>query len=77
MNAMPAAEWVLHCDVTGVEPDTVTVAVLARLQLACRHGAGRLQLVNAAPDLLDLIAFLGLAEVLTPYGAQPRPDDSV
>jgi ABC-type transporter Mla MlaB component len=55
---------VIRCDVTGVEADAVTVDALCRLQLAARRHACLVQLRNASPELCDLIAFMGLTEVL-------------
>ena len=55
---------VVLCDVHGVEPDCVTVDALARLQLAARRYACRVRLRNASADLLELIAFMGLTDVL-------------
>jgi len=55
----------LRCDVDGVEADAVTVDALARLQLAARRCGCRIQLRNASCDLLDLVAFMGLRDVLT------------
>ena len=52
------------CDVRGVEPDAVTVDALARLQLAARRTGCRVRLRNASPELLELVAFMGLADVL-------------
>ena len=52
------------CDVRGVEPDAVTVEALARLQLgALRHGCD-VRLRNASEELLELVAFMGLRDVL-------------
>jgi ABC-type transporter Mla MlaB component len=52
------------CDVAGVGVDAVTVDALARLQL----GAGRhdcvVRLRNASSELLDLVAFMGLENVV-------------
>ena len=39
------------CDVTGVEPDAVTVDALARLQLAASRLGCRVMLRNASPGL--------------------------
>ena len=60
------------CDVRGVEPDAVTVDALARLQLAARRHRCRVILRNASAELLDLVAFMGLEDVLTatPRGGQ-------
>ena len=52
------------CDVRGVEPDAATVDALARLQLAARRRGCRVRLRHASPALLDLVAFMGLTEVL-------------
>jgi ABC-type transporter Mla MlaB component len=52
------------CDVTGVEPDAVTVDALARLQLAARRHGCRVRLRHASDELLELLAFMGLADVL-------------
>jgi ABC-type transporter Mla MlaB component len=58
----------LLCDVHGVEPDAVTVDALARLQLAARRQRCRVRLTRASADLLALVAFMGLADVLTDAG---------
>ena len=52
------------CDVSGVEPDAVTVDALARLQLAARGYECRVRLRNASPELLGLVEFMGLTDVL-------------
>jgi ABC-type transporter Mla MlaB component len=52
------------CDVKGVPADAVTVDALARLQLAARRHACRVRLRNASSELLELVAFLGLEDVL-------------
>jgi ABC-type transporter Mla MlaB component len=52
------------CDVAGIEPDAVAVDALARLQLAARRYACRVRLRNASSDLLGLVAFVGLEDVL-------------
>ena len=52
------------CDVGGVDPDAVTVDALARVQLAAgRHGC-QVRLRNASVELLQLLAFMGLGDVL-------------
>jgi ABC-type transporter Mla MlaB component len=60
------------CDVRGVEPDAVTVDALARLQLAARRQRCRVILRNASEELIDLVAFMGLEDVLAtmPRGEQ-------
>lgn len=55
---------VVLCDVRGVEPDAVTVDALARLQLAARRYACRVRLRHASDELLELVDFMGLSEVL-------------
>jgi hypothetical protein len=55
--------------VRDVEPDAVTVDALARLQVAARRHRCRVVLRNASAELLDLVAFMGLQDVL---GAMPR-----
>lgn len=55
---------VVRCDVRDVRPDAVTVDALARLQLAARRLGCRVHLCNASPELSDLVAFMGLDDVL-------------
>ena len=62
-NALEAG--VIRCNVGGVEPDAVTVDALARLQLAARRAGCELRLANASAELRDLIAFMGLRDVLS------------
>ena len=54
---------VAFCDVEGVEPDAVTVDALARLQVAARRAGCTVRLRNELAELLELIAFMGLADV--------------
>ena len=55
---------VVACDVRDVAPDAVTVEALARLQLAARRRGCRVRLRGASPELAELVAFMGLADVL-------------
>jgi ABC-type transporter Mla MlaB component len=55
---------VVLCDVSGVDPDAVTVDALARLQLAARRHDCQVRLRHASDELLDLVAFMGLLDVL-------------
>lgn len=55
---------VAHCDVRGIQPDAVTVDALARLQLAARRHGCQVRLRHASDELLDLLAFMGLRDVL-------------
>ena len=52
------------CDVSGVDADAVTADALARLQLAARRHGCEVRLRNAPRGLLDLLAFMGLRDVL-------------
>ena len=52
------------CDVTRVHPDAVTIDALARLQLAARRHGCQVRLRQASDDLLDLLTFMGLRDVL-------------
>jgi ABC-type transporter Mla MlaB component len=54
----------VRCDVTGVEPDAVTVDALARLQLAAGRLGCQVRLCHASQELRELVAFMGLAHVL-------------
>ena len=56
---------VVICDVSGVEPDAVTVDALARLQLAARRRGCRVRFRRASAELLELVAFMGLGDVLS------------
>jgi ABC-type transporter Mla MlaB component len=59
------APGVVLCDVAGVGADAVTVDALARLQLgAIQHGC-RVRLRHASAELRELVAFMGLTEVLS------------
>ena len=55
---------VVLCDVRGVEPDAVTVDALARLQLAARRRGCQVRLRYASDELLELVDFMGLTDVL-------------
>jgi ABC-type transporter Mla MlaB component len=52
------------CDVSAVEPDAVSVDALARLQLAARRRGCQARLRGASSELLDLLAFMGMLDVL-------------
>jgi ABC-type transporter Mla MlaB component len=52
------------CNVEGVVPDAVAVDALAKLQLAARRRGCRITLENVSPELCELVAFMGLTEVL-------------
>jgi len=62
LEANPAP--VAFCDVRGVDPDAVMVDALARLQLAARRHGCRVRLRGASDELRELVAFMGLGDVL-------------
>ena len=55
---------VARCDVGGVDVDAVTVDALARLQLAARRHGCQVRLRNASAELVELVDFMGLRDVL-------------
>ncbi|MGH3001203.1 MAG: STAS domain-containing protein [Gaiellaceae bacterium] len=55
---------VAFCDVQGVEADAVTVDALARLQVAARRNRCRIRLRHGSDELLELVAWMGLDDVL-------------
>lgn len=54
----------LCCEVSGVAADAVAVDALARLALAARRAGASVRLSGASEELLALVAFVGLADVL-------------
>jgi hypothetical protein len=54
----------VDCDVAGLPPDAVTVDALARLQLVARRNGWVVRLCNASAELLELVALMGLDDVL-------------
>jgi ABC-type transporter Mla MlaB component len=59
-----SAPKAVFVDVHGVKPDALTVDALARLQLAARRRGLEIKLRGPSDQLLELIAFMGLTEVL-------------
>jgi ABC-type transporter Mla MlaB component len=55
---------IAYCDVRDVEPDAVVVDALCRLQLAARRHSCQVRLRNASEELLTLVDFMGLCDVL-------------
>jgi ABC-type transporter Mla MlaB component len=55
---------IAFCDVRGVVADAVAVDALARLQLAARRHGCQVRLRHASSELLELLAFMGLRDVL-------------
>jgi ABC-type transporter Mla MlaB component len=52
------------CDVRYLPSDAVSADALARVQLAARRHGCRIGLENASEELTDLLAFMGLQDVL-------------
>jgi anti-anti-sigma regulatory factor len=52
------------CDLSGARPTAATVDSLARLALMLRREGSRLVLRQVSPELVELIAFMGLTEAL-------------
>jgi ABC-type transporter Mla MlaB component len=59
-----SASTVVFCDVRGVKADARTVDALARLQLMARRRQCQVCLRGASRELRELVAFMGLGEVL-------------
>jgi ABC-type transporter Mla MlaB component len=55
---------IVRCEVAGVEADVVTIDALARVALAARRRGCGVRLCGASEELLTLVAFLGLADLL-------------
>ena len=64
------------CDVSDVDVDAVTVEALARLQLATRRHGCQVRLRCASSDLLELVAFMGLRDVLPDAPSTKRRNDA-
>ena len=55
----------VECDASQLAaPDAATVDALARLQLGVRRRGARVRLRDASPELRQLIALMGLSEVM-------------
>jgi ABC-type transporter Mla MlaB component len=55
---------VAFCDVAGIDADAVAVDALARLQLAACRRRCIVRLRNASDELVELVEFMGLSDVL-------------
>ena len=55
---------VISCDVSGCTADAVAVEALARFQLGARRHGCIVRLRNASRELVELVAFMGLRDVL-------------
>ncbi|TMD64875.1 MAG: STAS domain-containing protein [Chloroflexi bacterium] len=53
------------CDIRGVHADAVAVDALARLQLAAHRRGCQVRLRGVSNELRDLVAFMGLSDVLS------------
>jgi ABC-type transporter Mla MlaB component len=63
------------CEVGPLDPDAVTIDILARVQLTARRQGRRIELEGVDPELRDLLVFAGLGEVLplvAASGVEPR-----
>jgi ABC-type transporter Mla MlaB component len=56
---------VLLCDVREIAVDAVAVEALARLQLGARRRGSTIRLRNATPELIELVSFMGLEQLVT------------
>lgn len=54
------------CDVAGLPGDALAVEALCRLQLRAKRQGCEVRLRNASAELLGLVRFLGLDDVLRP-----------
>jgi hypothetical protein len=54
----------IACDVSTLAPNAASVDTLARLQLAARRLGLELRLRHVSSDLQELLAFVGLRDVL-------------
>lgn len=56
----------ISCDLSAlVDPDADTIGALARVHLTARRVDGQVRLTRASKKLLDLVALVGLTDVLT------------
>ncbi len=60
----PTHRVVVDWDVAGLPADVATVETLARFELAARRDGCTLRLCSASAELIELIALLGLGDVL-------------
>ncbi len=73
MEDPPTATTVL-CDASALASDLETVDALARLQLGALRVGCRLRLLDPPAELCELLAFLGLGEVL-PVESRRQPEE--
>lgn len=60
------AGGLLVCDVSGLAADAVAVEALCRLRLGALHRGRAVRLRGASRELLEIVALVGLADVLGP-----------
>ena len=61
----PVLPWrIVIRDVHGLEPDAASVDTRARLQLRAKRRGYRILLRHASRELLSLVSFMGLKDVL-------------
>ena len=63
------------CDVALADADAVTVDALARLQLTAGRLGCRLRLRRASSELQELLAFMGLGDVVLRLEAGRQPEE--
>lgn len=68
------ARRAVACDVSALRADAATVDALARVQLALRRQGYELRLRRATRELVELLAFAGLAEVLRVEAGRQAPE---
>ena len=61
--AVPARETI-DCDVGAALADAATIDALARLELVARGRGRSVRFCNASSELVELVAFVGLGDVL-------------
>ena len=67
------ARRTVPCDVSALPADAATVDGLARVELALRRLGYELRLRRATSELVELVAFTGLSDVLrVETGGQPE-----
>jgi hypothetical protein len=59
-------------DVSGQHAALDVVEVLARIQLEARRRGCRIRLQHPSPELLELLALVGLAQLLREAGREPE-----
>jgi hypothetical protein len=64
----------VDCDVGHCPADLATANALARAHVNARRLGPRLRVVNASPELRELIAFVGLEDLLLGRG-QRQPEE--